>query len=126
MKKPDVFYRGEDKILRCALTDDTGTVISLAIYSNIVVYIYSFTDKTILQKYSMIPIADHDNTNFVVTSVPGGTFNIQMLANITINAVEDYYYIEIKGKEAAGINFKPILMTILCEYKDAQTKSILN
>ncbi len=126
MKKPDVYYTGEDKVLQCALTDDTGAVISLATYSNIVAWVYSFTDKTVLAKYSMIALADHDNTNFVVTSIPGGTFNIQMLAAVTANAIEDYYYIEFKAKEVAGINFKPIHLAILCEYKIAQTKLILN
>ncbi len=122
----DIFYTGEDRLLQCAIRDNTGAALSLALYSNIVVWVYSFTDETILGKYSMIALADHDNTNFVITSIPNGTFNIQMLAAITAVAVTDRYVIEIKTKEVAGIAFKTIYKEYLCEYRQAQAKTVLN
>jgi hypothetical protein len=115
-----IFYKGEDRLLECQLVDDTGTPINLGTLVNIIVWVYSFTDETVLAKFSWNAMPDHDSVHFNIINVAQGRFNCLLMDTVTDLAVEDFYWIEIKTVRLAD-DFEKVYKGILCKYCNAET-----
>jgi hypothetical protein len=77
------------------LNDDVA--IPLSSLDNVVVWVYN-ADGSILRKFAMSALADHDTANFNIIDDAGGKFQVVLTAAITKDAKTGDYKAEMKYK----------------------------